>query len=105
MTPIGREEDSGGGPPQSKTWRKLGAARRTRSVLECASPLALWNGAMANPAVAADVSPFIIPAGEEFEPTHVGCYDIPNAAGATGRGARRTRLGDDGNLTCRAEIT
>jgi hypothetical protein len=36
---------SGGGPPQSKTWRKFGAARPTRSVLECASPLALWNGA------------------------------------------------------------
>jgi hypothetical protein len=30
---------------------------------------------------------------------------IPSSAGATGRGARRTRLGDDGNLTCRAEIT
>jgi len=39
----GRLEKSGGGPPQSKTWRKFGAARRTRSVLECASPLALWN--------------------------------------------------------------
>ena len=25
--------------------------------------------------VAADVSPLIIPAGEKFEPTHVGCYD------------------------------
>ena len=26
-------------PPQSKTWRVFGAGRRTRSVLECASPL------------------------------------------------------------------
>ena len=52
---------------------------------------------MANPNVAADVSPLIIPAGEKFEPTHVGCYGIPNAAGATGRVARRTKLGDDGN--------
>jgi len=25
--------------------------------------------------VAADVSPLIIPAGEKFEPAHVGCYD------------------------------
>jgi hypothetical protein len=25
--------------------------------------------------VAADVSPLIIPAGEKFEPTHVGCHD------------------------------
>jgi hypothetical protein len=25
--------------------------------------------------VAADVNPLIIPAGEKFEPTHVGCYD------------------------------
>jgi len=25
--------------------------------------------------VAADVSPLLIPAGEKFEPTHVGCYD------------------------------
>jgi len=69
--------------------------------------------------VAADVSPLIIPAGEKLEPTHVGCYRIPNAAGATGRvarpvkyggdtgkpwrgalfhRARRTMLGDDGNL-------
>jgi hypothetical protein len=40
---------SGGGPPQSKTWRKFGAARRTRSVLECASPLALWNAPITNP--------------------------------------------------------
>ena len=30
--------------------------------------------------------PLIIPAGEKLEPTHVGCYGIPNAAGATGRG-------------------
>jgi hypothetical protein len=29
--------------------------------------------------------PLIIPAGEKLEPTHVGCYGIPNAAGATGR--------------------
>ena len=43
--------------------------------MECASPLALWNAAMANPDVAADVSPLIIPAGGKFEPTHVGCYD------------------------------
>ena len=50
---------------------------------------------MANPDVAADVSPLIIPGGEKFEPTHVGCYVIPNAAGATGRVARRTKLGDD----------
>jgi len=28
--------------------------------------------------VAADVSPLIIPAGEKFEPTHVGCYDEIN---------------------------
>ena len=39
---------SGGGPPQSKTWRKFGAVQRTRSVLECASRLALWNVAIAN---------------------------------------------------------
>jgi hypothetical protein len=67
---------SGGGPPQSKTWRMFGAARRTRSVLDCASPLALWNGAIANSNVAADVSPLIIPAGEKFEPAHAGCYTI-----------------------------
>jgi len=30
---------------------------------------------------------------------------LPNAAGATGRVAQRTMLGDDGNQTCRAEIT
>ncbi len=36
---------SGRGLPQSKTWRQFGAARRTRSVLECASPLALLNAA------------------------------------------------------------
>ncbi|MGB7747796.1 MAG: hypothetical protein WBN75_10970 [Verrucomicrobiia bacterium] len=34
---------------------------------------------------AAGVSPLIIPAGEKFEPTHVGCYGFPNSAGATGR--------------------
>ena len=28
--------------------------------------------------VAADVNPLIIPAGEKFEPTHVGCHGIPN---------------------------
>jgi hypothetical protein len=39
----------------------------------------------------------MIPSGEKFEPTHVGCYGIPNSAGATGRVARRTMLGDDGN--------
>ena len=33
--------------------------------------------------VAADVSPLIIPAGKRFEPTHVGCYGIPNSALAT----------------------
>jgi len=33
---------SGGGPPQSKTLtRNSGGTRMTRSVLECASPLAL----------------------------------------------------------------
>jgi hypothetical protein len=53
---------------------------------------------MANPNVAADVNPLIIPAGKKFEPTHVGCYGIPNAAEATGRVARRTKHGDDGNL-------
>ena len=69
--------------------------------------------------VAADVSPLIIPTGGgKFEPTHVGCYGILNAAVATGRvarpvkyggdygkpwrgalfhRARRTMLGDDGN--------
>ena len=53
--------------------------------------------AVADPNVAADVSPLIIPAGEKFEPTHVGCYGIANSAGATGRVTRRTKLGDDGN--------
>ena len=38
---------------------------------------------MANPIVAADVNPLIIPAGEKLELTHVGCYRIPNAALAT----------------------
>jgi len=52
---------SGRGLPQSKTWRKFRAGRRTRSVLDCASPLALWNAAMS----------------------------IPDAAGATGRAAIR----------------
>src|SRR5208282_168063 len=28
---------------------ECGAARQTRSVLECAGPLALWNAAIANP--------------------------------------------------------
>ena len=37
--------------------------RRMRLRLRCVNP------------VAADVSPLIIPAGEKFEPTHVGCYD------------------------------
>ena len=37
--------------------------RRMRLRLHCVNP------------VAADVSPLIIPAGEKFEPTHVGCYD------------------------------
>jgi hypothetical protein len=50
---------------------------------------------MTNPNVVADVSPLIIPAGEKFEPTHVGCYDIPNAAGATGRVARPVKYGGD----------
>ena len=36
--------ESGRGLPQSKTWRKFRAGRRTRSVLDCASPLALWDG-------------------------------------------------------------
>ena len=35
--------ESGGGPPQSKTRRPCGRTRPTRSVLECARPLALWN--------------------------------------------------------------
>ena len=52
---------------------------------------------MANPAVAADVSPLIISAREKFEPTHVGCYRIPKSAGAAGRVARRTKLCEDGN--------
>jgi len=77
---------SGRGLPQSKTWRMFGAARRTRSVLECASPLALWNGAIANSNVAADVSPLIIPAGEKFEPTHVGCYTFRMPPGQRGAG-------------------
>jgi len=37
------------------------------------------------PIVAADVSPLIIPVREKFEPTHVGCYGIPNFAWATCR--------------------
>jgi hypothetical protein len=41
--------ESGRGLPQSKTWRKFRAGRRTRSVLDCASPLALWNAAMSIP--------------------------------------------------------
>src|SRR5665213_140905 len=28
--------------------------------------------------VAADVSPLMIPARKKFEPTHVGCYGVPN---------------------------
>jgi hypothetical protein len=32
---------SGGGPPQSKTWRVVYGFNRRGSVLECASPLAL----------------------------------------------------------------
>src|SRR5579859_5712020 len=34
--------ESGGGPPQSKTPRDFERLRRRGSVLECASPLALW---------------------------------------------------------------
>ena len=79
---------SGGGPPQSKTWRKFGMARGTRSLLACASPLELWSAAMANPNVAADVSPLIIPAREEFEPTHVGCYGSPHGQPVAWPGAR-----------------
>ena len=37
--------------------------------------------------VAADVSPLIISL-DEFQPAHVGCYGIPNSAGATGRALR-----------------
>src|ERR1051325_9877886 len=33
------------GLAQSKSWRPLPRARRSRSVLDCASPLALWDGA------------------------------------------------------------
>jgi hypothetical protein len=51
---------------------------------------------MANPDVAADVSPLIIPGGEKFEPTRVGCYGVPNSAGQRVAPARRTKLGDDG---------
>ena len=47
-----------------------------------------WNGAIANSNVAADVSPLIIPAGEKFEPTHVGCYTFRMPQGK--RGAGRT---------------
>ena len=36
-----QQDKSGGGPPQSKTCRKFGTGRQSRSVLECASPLAL----------------------------------------------------------------
>jgi hypothetical protein len=64
---------SGGGPPQSKTWRKFGEARRARSVLECASPLALWDGTMAN------TNAFRMPQGQRVAP------------------ARRTKLGEVGN--------
>ena len=50
---------------QSKTWRTCGAARRTRSVLECASPLALWNAAMAKRLqIAAGVKTLVAPARE-----------------------------------------
>ena len=62
---------SGRGLPQSKTWRKFRAGRRTRSVLDCASPLALWNAAMS----------------------------IPDAAGATGRAAIRWTCRCAGVLT------
>ena len=41
--------ESGRGLPQSKAWRKFRAGRRTRSVLDCASPLALWNAAKSIP--------------------------------------------------------
>jgi hypothetical protein len=34
--------------------------------------------------VAADVSPLIIPAGEKFEPTHVGCYTFRMPQGQRG---------------------
>ena len=37
----GSVAESGGGPPQSKTWRLLRAFKARVSVLECASPLAL----------------------------------------------------------------
>jgi|SRR5208282_222797 len=43
------------------------------------------------PIVAADVSPLIIPARGKFEPTHVGCYGIPNSAGATCRAVAQRR--------------
>jgi hypothetical protein len=36
---------SGGGPPQSKTLARGTGPCRTRSVLDCASPLALWPSA------------------------------------------------------------
>jgi hypothetical protein len=40
---AGRDDGkSGGGPPQSKTLRAARKLLKTRSVLECASPLALY---------------------------------------------------------------
>jgi len=70
---------SGGGPPRSKTWRMFGAARQTRSVLECASPLALWQ--------ARDTT-----------------IAIPNAAGATGRVARPVKYGGDNGKPWRGAL-
>jgi hypothetical protein len=59
---------------------------------------------MANPNVAADVNPLIIPAGEKFEPTHVDCYDITNSAGATGRVARPVKYGGDNGKPWRGAL-
>jgi len=44
VTKISWSSESARGLAQSKSWRLLEPAVSSRSVLDCASPLALWEG-------------------------------------------------------------
>src|SRR5262245_6708034 len=70
-----RQSESARGQAQSKSWRTFEPSSISRSVLDCACPLALWHCAQTRSLAGSEFEPLC----DRSEPPHVGCYNFKYA--------------------------